>query len=1150
MIKRQLTITFQKSVGGSASNPEVVEVVLIPLSSPSSSQDNITLTGGKQVKKVTLTEPTVDVTFEVTPSDSPGFSERILYRIGWRSQYLGRTFTTDFAMPDFDVHFDDLEELSAIIDGEVYLQQSDLGVINRVAKLDADGDLINAFGVKITGVGNATTVDNRLTNEIIARQQGDVAVRTMLESELSTQIQSVLQTTQNNLNAAVSLLEAADLTEKVQRSNAVTLLNATIDALETHLNAEIATLVATTDSHAATLLNKADLVGGKVPSSQLPSLSLTTAVAVADQAAMLALTTSQVQPGDLAVRPDGSWMLLQNPPSILANWIKISTGGEVLSVNGQTGVIVLSAVDVGARSSIVAIPSADVTGLDSYKSSTTNSITTLSGRVTTIENDATIVRLVSGVVPRTQMGTYMAFVSDSGQLVKKDGTPIVIEGSGAVDSVNGQTGIVVLDAADVGARPAGVDIPASDITGLETALGDVVFDDDLRLTNHRDPNPHKTTHALGGTDPLTPGDIGARALAVNIEINEVTDLSDELTDHEGRVVALEGRVDDLEEGSPPVTAASKRATKFTHFEATGDFSLIEVESPFGYNPTNPNANADGYYYDPAGAADDEGVFPYITPNGHLKLIRRNESNPVDPTWATQGDLDALTTTVGGKASTTALTALSVVVDGKASQTDFNTLSTTVGQKANQSALDATNTTVAGKADQSSLDTTNTVVSGKANQSDLNTLSSSVAGKASQTDLNTATGRLDTIETVLPNKADLSAGRVLLSQIPTNIPMTSVVNLTTGLAAKADLVSGKIPSSQLPSLATVETYAVANRAAMLALTTTQVQVGDQCIITSTTDKGTYTLVTSDPSQFANWMKHQQPDDLVSSVNGQTGTVVLAAADVGARSSASTIPQSDVSGLTAALAAKANSTDLTSGLASKTSTADVNSLITTSVICKQLVGRVATTNVTSLSGQQSIDGSLTPLGTIVLLTAQTSSVVNGIYQVNSGAWTRVSDMDTGSYFVRGTLALITGGTSHANEFWQETATSGVVGTNANNWVFAMKAGPPNTYSNGNGLDLTGTVFSVKAVVGGGVVVASGGVSVDSNVVERKYTQNVPGGANPVTITHNLGTLDVTVVVRDIGSGAIVLVPVSTTGLNTISIDFSSTPATNQYRVKVTG
>lgn len=95
---------------------------------------------------------------------------------------------------------------------------------------------------------------------------------------------------------------------------------------------------------------KADLVGGYISTSQLPPLSLNTAVTVASQAAMLALSTAQVQPGDLAIRTDGAgtFILTATDPSVLSNWKLLNSPTDVVtSVNSQTGAVVLSKTDVG-----------------------------------------------------------------------------------------------------------------------------------------------------------------------------------------------------------------------------------------------------------------------------------------------------------------------------------------------------------------------------------------------------------------------------------------------------------------------------------------------------------------------------------------------------------------------------------------------------------------------------------------------------------------------------------------------------------------------------------------------------------------------------------------------------------------------------------
>lgn len=105
--------------------------------------------------------------------------------------------------------------------------------------------------------------------------------------------------------------------------------------------------IATISDAAAVLSLKADLVGGKVPNSQLPVLTTSGGVfVVASQAAMLALAAVK---GDIAKRTDNgnTYVLSTNSPSTLADWLQINSGGAVTSVAGRTGAVVLAKADVG-----------------------------------------------------------------------------------------------------------------------------------------------------------------------------------------------------------------------------------------------------------------------------------------------------------------------------------------------------------------------------------------------------------------------------------------------------------------------------------------------------------------------------------------------------------------------------------------------------------------------------------------------------------------------------------------------------------------------------------------------------------------------------------------------------------------------------------
>ena len=102
---------------------------------------------------------------------------------------------------------------------------------------------------------------------------------------------------------------------------------------------------------AAALDAKADLVNGVIPTSQIPREAMGDTVVVASQAEMLALTTAQVQPGDIAIRTDGagSFILKDADPSQLGSWVRLNSPTDaVTSVNGQIGDVTLSAANVGA----------------------------------------------------------------------------------------------------------------------------------------------------------------------------------------------------------------------------------------------------------------------------------------------------------------------------------------------------------------------------------------------------------------------------------------------------------------------------------------------------------------------------------------------------------------------------------------------------------------------------------------------------------------------------------------------------------------------------------------------------------------------------------------------------------------------------------
>lgn len=87
---------------------------------------------------------------------------------------------------------------------------------------------------------------------------------------------------------------------------------------------------------------------GKLAPSLMPDLAIGDVFEAESQAAMLALDAQQ---GDICIRSDEAktYMLSASPASVMANWKWLKTPDcKVLSVNGKTGAVSLTAADVGA----------------------------------------------------------------------------------------------------------------------------------------------------------------------------------------------------------------------------------------------------------------------------------------------------------------------------------------------------------------------------------------------------------------------------------------------------------------------------------------------------------------------------------------------------------------------------------------------------------------------------------------------------------------------------------------------------------------------------------------------------------------------------------------------------------------------------------
>jgi hypothetical protein len=190
-----------------------------------------------------------------------------------------------------------------------------------------------------------------VTNAEIVRVTGVVGdVLTVVRTQESTAARSII--VGDRIMAGLTVKSLTDIEASVDAEVAARIA---ADALLIPLSQkDAANGVATLDSGQKILLARipqgangvAILDGsGVLPSSAMPPLAINETTVVADQAAMLALTA---QRGDMAIRSDNgrTYVLSTDSPSTLADWKEVLAAGQVVSVNGQTGVVVVGIADI------------------------------------------------------------------------------------------------------------------------------------------------------------------------------------------------------------------------------------------------------------------------------------------------------------------------------------------------------------------------------------------------------------------------------------------------------------------------------------------------------------------------------------------------------------------------------------------------------------------------------------------------------------------------------------------------------------------------------------------------------------------------------------------------------------------------------------
>jgi hypothetical protein len=138
--------------------------------------------------------------------------------------------------------------------------------------------------------------------------------------------------------------------------------------------------------------------------------------------------------------------------------------------------------------------------------------------------------------------------------------------------------------------------------------------------------------------------------------------------------------------------------------------------------------------------------------------------------------------------------------------------------------------------------------------------------------------------------------------------------------------------------------------------------------------------------------------------------------------------------------------------------------------------ATTGNITLSGGQTVDGVTLPAGlSTCLVKNQSTATQNGLYDVQSGAWTRRTDADVGSELVNATV-FIKAGTVNADTQW--TCTDDIVNIGSTNINF-IQTGGPGAITAGTGLTQTGNTINAIGTTNR-ITVAADSIDIASNYV----------------------------------------------------------------------
>lgn len=212
-------------------------------------------------------------------------------------------------------------------------------------------------------------------------------------------------------------------------------------------------------------------------------------------------------------------------------------------------------------------------------------------------------------------------------------------------------------------------------------------------------------------------------------------------------------------------------------------------------------------------------------------------------------------------------------------------------------------------------------------------------------------------------------------------------------------------------------------------------------------------------------------------------------------------------------------------------------------------VSTTNVNLSSPGTTIDGVSLSNGDRVLLLAQTDDEDNGIYIWNGSAVPMTRALDANTFEeLEGAVITVVEGTSNSGTTWRQTQVGGTIDVDPVLWT-SFVAGAPAATETTAGIAEIATQAEVDAGTDNQRFLTPQKLANWAGRPKRYSTSFGDGSATSYAITHNLGTEDVQVYVRETGgSKRMVLVEVQHTSTNSVTIITDTAPASNSLRVTV--